>query len=523
MYFKSIASTAILAAGIGIVGGLAFTATASAGDSETCAELDPALGGMAEVFDRLEIDSVQVGDTIAVTGDAGFQVFFEPPGTGLNDNEARRAFGAANAVPVPATFTATSAGTFKVFGFHPSENFVDETFVIARVSITCHVGGLAPTGATGPSAAEQTNSQSEIGSNIMGQGASQTISTGIGNAIAERFFGGGGTSFSGTGSSVSGYASTAGFQTLLRNQRSARFAPSERPIMTGLDAIDAAIVEGDTPASDALSPYVLGNTPVQGGTPFLASPQPARLNGWVRGSFTHYDGDAFSGNTWNGVVGIDYLISDTVLVGLLGGYESGDFDFDTTNGAFEGSGFTAGAYVGVQLTDSIVADAFLTHSWLDYDTRAGAATGSTDASRWLVSMNLTGQYDIAQGWVLEPNAQVFYAHENRDAYTLSDTTVVAANTVDSGRISVGPRLRYSIAEGWTAVASVQGEYDFSSEVQTNTTLPDFDDMVSARLGLGVDGTFFNGWALSLSGDVGGVGSGEFLSYTGTGRLRIPLN
>ncbi|MFK7792943.1 MAG: hypothetical protein AB8B88_09770, partial [Devosiaceae bacterium] len=85
------------------------------------------------------------------------------------------------------------------------------------------------------------------------------------------------------------------------------------------------------------------------------------------------------------------------------------------------------------------------------------------------------------------------------------------------------RLRYSLTEDWTTLASVQGEYDFSSETQTNTTLPDFDGMVSARFGLGVDGTFSNGWGLSLSGDVGGIGSGDFLSYTGTGRLRIPLN
>ena len=69
------------------------------------------------------------------------------------------------------------------------------------------------------------------------------------------------------------------------------------------------------------------------------------------------------------------------------------------------------------------------------------------------------------------------AHERQDAYTLSDATAVAANRVDSGRISLGPRLRYAA----------------------------------------------NDWSISLAGDLGGIGSGDFTSYTGTGRLRIPLN
>jgi hypothetical protein len=29
--------------------------------------------------------------------------------------------------------------------------------------------------------------------------------------------------------------------------------------------------------------------------------------------------------------------------------------------------------------------------------------------------------------------------------------------------------------------------------------------------------------VSLAGDVGGLGSGSFTSYTGTGKVRVPLN
>lgn len=89
--------------------------------------------------------------------------------------------------------------------------------------------------------------------------------------------------------------------------------------------------------------------------------------------------------------------------------------------------------------------------------------------------------------------------------------------------AVGSRLRYAANDSWSVFVSAHGEYDQSSESQASTTLPDFDGLVSARLGLGLDGRFANGWSISLAGDVGGIGSGDFTSYTGTGRLRIPLN
>jgi outer membrane autotransporter protein len=191
------------------------------------------------------------------------------------------------------------------------------------------------------------------------------------------------------------------------------------------------------------------------------------------------------------------------------------------------TGFTTGAYVGVKLSETLVMDAFLTHTWLDYDNRAGTATGETDATRIMVSVNMSGRYGITDSLTLEPNIRLFYAHESQDAYTLSNGTAIAANGIDSGRLSLGPKLRYLLPDqsngNWSVFVSAHGEYDFSSEVQTSTALPDFDDLVTARLGAGIDGTLLNGWMIQLAGDVGGLGSGSFVSYTGTGRVRIPLN
>jgi outer membrane autotransporter protein len=288
---------------------------------------------------------------------------------------------------------------------------------------------------------------------------------------------------------------------------------------------DAPPVSDGTVGADDGSEALLGYDDLS--PALLGEMEASRWNVWMRGTFTHFDGDAFSGDTWHGIGGVDYRYTSNILIGALAGYEGGDFEFSSTNGAFDGTGFTTGAYVGVKLSETLVMDAFLTHTWLDYDNRAGTATGETDATRIMVSVNMSGRYGITDSLTLEPNIRLFYAHESQDAYTLSNGTAIAANGIDSGRLSLGPKLRYLLPDqsngNWSVFVSAHGEYDFSSGVQTSTALPDFDDLVTARLGAGIDGTLLNGWMIQLAGDVGGLGSGSFVSYTGTGRVRIPLN
>lgn len=379
-------------------------------------------------------------------------------------------------------------------------------------------------------AAQQALEQQILGAGLLRDRAFASYGNGVSNAIAERFFGGDGTqlSVSSNGSAASAYISMHGIGQAAQDMRARRLAMYETS-PDALQAIDAAFLNASmehtderSEGADEGSSHLLGYA----GTPSFGEEE-SRWNIWARGTYTHYDGDAFSGDTWNGIAGIDYLLTETVLIGALAGYESGDFTFQTTNGAFDGAGFTTGVYVGVQLAENLVMDAFLTHAWLDYDNRAGTATGDTDATRLMVSVNVTGQYELAEGVILEPNARLFYAHEEQEAYILSDTTAVAANSIDSGRLSIGPRLRYAFQDSaynhWSLFVSAHGEYDLSTENQTNTALPDFDGLLSARVGAGINGTFYNGWSFSLAGDVGGIGSGDFLSYTGTGNIRIPFN
>jgi hypothetical protein len=393
----------------------------------------------------------------------------------------------------------------------------------------------------------QAVSQQQLGSEVMLREAGRNVGEGTQNAVADRFFEEDGSQGSFDDTSGAAYVSLRGMRMAARDRLKRRIEIANGTYVAPRVGIGAGLGAGtgagiDRDAQNAIATAFPDAAPVNDGssdagsngllsyddlTDPLLMAETSRWNVWVRGSFTHFDGDAFSGNTWNGISGLDYRYTANIIIGALAGYESGDFDFDATNGAFEGTGFTTGAYVGVRLADNLVMDAFLTHTWLDYDNRAGTATGETDATRLMVSVNVSGRYQMTDSLIFEPNARVFYAHEDQDAYALSSGTAIAANSIDSGRLSLGPKLRYLLPDtsngNWSVFVSTHGEFDFSSEVQTSSALPDFDDLVTARIGFGLDGTLLNGWMVSLAGDLGGLGSGSFVSYTGTGKVRVPLN
>lgn len=480
----------------------------------TCADIDPASGGApADGVVEVNLDLLP-GDTVVLDGVGELVVV--TPADGLTtiadiQNELR------NGPEEPTnTFVAVIAGIHYFFGRQPGTTAgIEGTF-------TC---------TPGPATVETNKVTQQITSTtVMTQQAGQNIYAGIGAAIAERFFAPvpARPQVVVKGYTASAYVSLFGVGAVAEDIRARRLAMYSAGTDDPLAAIEAAFgavdADQETVTENAssftdLSPIGLDRTP-------FPLEDPYRVNVWARGSLTHFDGDSFTGNTWNGIVGIDYLVTDRVLVGVLGGYENGDFTFERSFNAFDGTGVTAGTYVGVRWSDSLLMEAFLTHSWLDYNNAFGAATGSTDASRVLVSVNLTGQYDISDSFILEPNVRAFYAHERQDPYTLGNGQTITGNTIDSGRISFGPRLRYLTVDGfgtnWSLFLSAHGEYDLSSEEQISTTLPDFDELLSARVGGGFDARLSNGWSISLDCDIGGIGSGTFLSYSGTGKIRIPL-
>ncbi len=256
-----------------------------------------------------------------------------------------------------------------------------------------------------------------------------------------------------------------------------------------------------------------------------------RWNAWIRGSYTHYDGDgsSFDGHTIDVLAGFDYRLDESVLIGIVSGY--GNIDFDTltdgTSGAFSADGFTVGPYVGVKLDRNVRLDALAAYTYSDYDTRAGVVRGDFAAHRVTVGARLKGTWVSSAGFFFEPGAHVLYAEEYQVSYTDSAGTRQSSLTVKAGRVSIGPKLGFVHRSGdnttvktWIAAF---GEYEFSNQDNQPTSgLPDFLDIISGRVSAGISASTPDGVGVSVKGDVSGLGSGEYISYGGTAELKLPL-
>lgn len=254
-------------------------------------------------------------------------------------------------------------------------------------------------------------------------------------------------------------------------------------------------------------------------------------NFWVNGSWMFYeahDSSACDGHLIDVVGGVDYRVSDDLIIGVLGGYGVADFDTVTAGvaGSFEAEGLHAGIYMGARLAPNLMLDALVTYTASDYDNRSGATTGSFDAHRVTMAAHLKGNIDWGAVMV-EPTIGLMYASERQDAYTDSAATVHAARTVTAGRLSVGPKFALPQLATDTGTArfwfAAKGEYDFSNQNTSATSgLPDISDIASARVQAGFDATADSGVSFALQGDVSGLGSGEFIGYGVIGELTVPF-
>lgn len=244
------------------------------------------------------------------------------------------------------------------------------------------------------------------------------------------------------------------------------------------------------------------------------------LNVFVSAEVASFDGDSFDGLTGDLTLGIDYRVSRDVVVGGL--VSAGRADFSTlvnaNVGSLENSGYTVGVYAAAKVYGDLTLDALLTYSGLDYDVANGGTTGDFDATRLGISVGIYNQLPF-MGVTLEPHARVVYGIEEQDGYTDSVGNAVGSNTVNAGRITLGPRLIGPSINGFAPWVSASGVYEFSDAGNLATGAPDFDDTFSGSVGLGFDWDTELGM---LGGEVtfGGLGSGLYHSVSG--RLQYGL-
>lgn len=248
-----------------------------------------------------------------------------------------------------------------------------------------------------------------------------------------------------------------------------------------------------------------------------------RWHVWAAGNIFGVDvnrsGAAFDGRLYSVLAGVDYkVVPQQLLIGIAGGWERYDLDTSFNGGTFKGTGYTVGPYLGLKITPTLVLDVWAGWTRVNYDltsTAAGAPeSGSFDANRYFVSANLTGHF-AWEGFRITPRAGVLYASEKQPEYTSSLGTVVAAQTIELGKLTFGPEIgyRFELASMGLSVepfAFIRGEYDFArSGAVTLGTAVLRPERWGARAGGGLTASSRSGLSLRLAASYDSIGrSGE---------------
>ncbi len=439
----------------------------------TCAQIDPSQGGAAQTLnDFFDLQAtVAAGDRLLYTSSLGLPI----SGGGVTIQSG--------------SFLDVSTATAGAISFgRPGGG-------AGTYTIQCIVGG----------ATQANNSQQKALTNLVMTSQSNTMSDAVFGQIANSFNGGGAPQVSANGFS----ATTGGTVAWLNGKKQDKRA--------------TAVAELETKGDGTTGTYAV---PVAG---HFAPQSP--WNAWIKGSYNHYDGDgnSFDGGTFDLLLGADYKVNPDVIVGAMVGYGNTDFDTNSNgaSGSFDADGYTFGPYVGVRLTENLQWDALIAYTFSDYDTKSGTTSGDFDADRITFATQLTGTWNLEDGWFVSPSLRFVYAEEDQEAYTNSAGVRQGSVDVNAGRISLGPKIGRSIpmddGSVLTPWGSVKGEYDFSNQGNVPASgLPDLDDILSARFSLGLDAQMTNGMSVSVEGSISGVGSSEYTGYGGSARIGIPF-
>lgn len=317
-----------------------------------------------------------------------------------------------------------------------------------------------------------------------------------------------------------GHATEFHFSTSLSQMRRAAIAKRENKAnsLTAADGVSFA---------DLNLPMAMGDTLEQ------------RWDFWIEGHISSYD-DSAGGINRDGhfkilYLGVDYALTARVLVGALVQLDRTDEDIENTanlTGESEGDGWMVGPYVGFRLTDHIYLDARAAWGRSDnsitiIDPVVGVRTGEFDTERWLVSGEITGNWNRG-GWRFTPHAKFAYGEETSDEFQSSLGQSINGRTAEAGQLEFGPEIAYQfVTQRGLAVEphlSFQGIWSFGSgETRLSNGLLIGDEDLRAKAEGGILLRTMNGYSMRIAGSYDGIGADDFEAYGGEIWFNVPLN
>ena len=215
--------------------------------------------------------------------------------------------------------------------------------------------------------------------------------------------------------------------------------------------------------------------------------------------------------------GIDYLVLDNLLLGVLYQYNSSDqtsTDSSSTSGdLFElsGTGWMAGPYLVAELNEHISLDARITLGESSNNIEQGTTPirSEYDTDHLLGSVKFTGNRYLGIGWTILPEVTFAHYEEEHSSFTHGTATpplAIESQSTTRNRISFGPTFikEYVLSESSFATTfGFAGVYD---KYETTTSNIDNDNDLTMRIDGGVTFTGNAGMDVSINGYYDGVGS-----------------
>lgn len=213
--------------------------------------------------------------------------------------------------------------------------------------------------------------------------------------------------------------------------------------------------------------------------------------------------------------GVDYRVTNDLVLGAAFGYLRTKTNFDVSAGDSRINGYSVSAYGNYYLLEKLYLDGIATFGRNEYSNErnianAFTANSSTDGTQFAVSVS-TGYEFNAGALTLGPTARVNYVRVHIDGYreTGADTfnLKIGSQTIESVTSALGGEVRYAVSTGF-GVLTPQLNFDWEHEYKgdgrtvTASVLADPATAVAVRtaspdrdyfnLGAGVSATFKGG-------------------------------
>ena len=215
-------------------------------------------------------------------------------------------------------------------------------------------------------------------------------------------------------------------------------------------------------------------------------------NAWASVEYREFS-SALTGDSLDFVGGVDKLIDDDTLVGVLLGY--GKMDLSDGTNTSEQTSIAVGPYFAQRL-DGMILDGFLTYARPDYVTTSGNFTSTR------LSLGLSASGDALESApFIEPYLDLRAFKEEQPAYG-----AFSANTINSYTVSLGAKFTAMQSLGTTGLTPHMSLGVDSNS--TTSTLSGTDSFTYGRIGLGLSGQLGAGF-LSIDVDYGKTRSDVF--------------